>query len=182
MREASDTAASADERTVRRAMRGSVEAYGILIEKQKEYLYRMAYLYAGNEDAALEIVQETVLRAFRSIRKLREPGLFRSWITRILINVSKDYYKREMRYEATAETEAPQEENGVSAEERLDLYRAIGSLPEKYRTVVILRYFDELKLDEIAYITGIPRGTVSAWLTRARQELRNSLKEGYLNE
>ena len=48
MREASDTAASADERTVRRAMRGSVEAYGILIEKQKEYLYRMAYLYAGN--------------------------------------------------------------------------------------------------------------------------------------
>ena len=106
MREASDTAASADERTVRRAMRGSVEAYGILIEKQKEYLYRMAYLYAGNEDAALEIVQETVLRAFRSIRKLREPGLFRSWITRILINVSKDYYKREMRYEAAAETEA----------------------------------------------------------------------------
>lgn len=182
MREASDTAASADEMTVRRAMRGSVEAYGILIEKQKEYLYRMAYLYAGNEDAALEIVQETVLRAFRSIRKLREPGLFRSWITRILINVSKDYYKREMRYEAAAETEAPQEENGVSAEERLDLYRAIGSLPEKYRTVVILRYFDELKLDEIAYITGIPRGTVSAWLTRARQELRNSLKEGYLNE
>ena len=87
-----------------------------------------------------------------------------------------------MRYEAAAETEAPQEENGVSAEERLDLYRAIGSLPEKYRTVVILRYFDELKLDEIAYITGIPRGTVSAWLTRARQELRNSLKEGYLNE
>lgn len=182
MREASDTAASADERTVRRAMRGSVEAYGILIEEQKEYLYRMAYLYAGNEDAALEIVQETVLRAFRSIRKLREPGLFRSWITRILINVSKDYYKREMRYEAAAGTEAPQEENGVSAEERLDLYRAIGSLPEKYRTVVILRYFDELKLDEIAYITGIPRGTVSAWLTRARQELRNSLKEGYLNE
>ena len=47
---------------------------------------------------------------------------------------------------------------------------------------MILRYFDELKLDEIAYITGIPRGTVSAWLTRARQELRNSLKEGYLNE
>lgn len=182
MREASDTAASADERTVRRAMRGSVEAYGILIEEQKEYLYRTAYLYAGNEDAALEIVQETVLRAFRSIRKLREPGLFRSWITRILINVSKDYYKREMRYEAAAGTEASQEENGVSTEERLDLYRAIGSLPEKYRTVVILRYFDELKLDEIAYITGIPRGTVSAWLTRARQELRNSLKEGYLNE
>lgn len=74
MREASDTAASADERTVRRAMRGSVEAYGILIEEQKEYLYRTAYLYAGNEDAALEIVQETVLRAFRSIRNCGSPA------------------------------------------------------------------------------------------------------------
>ena len=92
-----DGAASAEQKTVKRAMRGSVEAYGILIEEQKEYLYRTAYLYAGNEDAALEIVQETVLRAFRSIRKLREPGLFRSWITRILINVSKDYYKRVQR-------------------------------------------------------------------------------------
>ena len=86
------------------------------------------------------------------------------------------------RRAAAAELEIPQETGGISAEERLDLYSAIERLPEKYRTVVILRYFDELKLDEIAYITGVPRGTVSGWLTRARQELRNILKEGYLNE
>ena len=108
--------------------------------------------------------------------------MFRTWITRILINVSKDYYKRIQRRAAAAELEIPQETGGISAEERLDLYSAIERLPEKYRTVVILRYFDELKLDEIAYITGVPRGTVSGWLTRARQELRNILKEGYLNE
>ena len=177
-----DGAASAEQKTVKRAMRGSVEAYGILIRKQKEYLYRTAYLYSGNEDDALEIVQETVLRAFRSIRNLKDPGMFRTWITRILINVSKDYYKRVQRRSAAAELEIPQETGGISAEERLDLYSAIERLPEKYRTVVILRYFDELKLDEIAYVTGVPRGTVSGWLTRARQELRNILKEGYLNE
>lgn len=182
MREASDTAASADERTVRRAMRGSVEAYGILIREQKEYLYCTAYLYSGNEDDALEVVQETVLRAFRSIRKLKDPAMFRTWITRILINVSKDYYKREQRYAVAAKLQIPQEKSGISQEERLDLYSAIGRLSEKYRTVVILRYFDELKLEEIAYITGVPRGTVSVWLTRARQELRKILKEGYLNE
>ena len=177
-----DGAASAEQKTVKRAMRGSVEAYGILIREQKEYLYCTAYLYSGNEDDALEIVQETVLRAFRSIRNLKDPGMFRTWITRILINVSKDYYKRIQRHAAAAELEIPQETGGISAEERLDLYSAIERLPEKYRTVVILRYFDELKLDEIAYITGVPRGTVSGWLTRARQELRNILKEGYLNE
>ena len=166
-----DGAASAEQKTVKRAMRGSVEAYGILIREQKEYLYRTAYLYSGNEDDALEM-----------IRNLKDPGMFRTWITRILINVSKDYYKRIQRHAAAAELEIPQETGGISAEERLDLYSAIERLPEKYRTVVILRYFDELKLDEIAYITGVPRGTVSGWLTRARQELRNILKEGYLNE
>lgn len=177
-----DAPASAEQKTVKRAMRGNVEAYGVLIREQKEYLYRTAYLYSGNEEDALKIVQETVLRAFRSIRNLKDPAVFRTWITRILINVSKDYYKREQRYEAAAGLRIPQEKEGISSEERMDLYSAIGSLPEKYRTVVILRYFDELKLEEIAYITGIPRGTVSVWLTRARQELRRILKEGYLNE
>ena len=87
-----DAPASAEQKTVKRAMRGTVEAYGVLIREQKEYLYRTAYLYSGNEEDALEIVQETVLRAFRSIRNLKDPAVFRTWITRILINVSKDYY------------------------------------------------------------------------------------------
>ena len=91
-----DAPASAEQKTVKRAMRGNVEAYGVLIREQKEYLYRTAYLYSGNEEDALEIVQETVLRAFRSIRNLKDPAVFRTWITRILINVSKDYYKREL--------------------------------------------------------------------------------------
>ena len=70
----------------------------------------------------------------------------------------------------------------VSAEERLDLYEAIKRLPEKYRTAVILKYFDGMKQEEVAYVMGIPRGSVSAYLTRAKRELRKYLKEGYLDE
>ena len=68
MREASDTAASADERTVRRAMRGSVEAYGILIEEQKEYLYRTAYLYAGNARSTVSWTISSAASSFPAYR------------------------------------------------------------------------------------------------------------------
>lgn len=149
-------------RDVKRAVRGSVDAYGRLIEKNKEYLYRTAFLYSGDEEAALEIVQETVLKGFRSIKQLRNPELFRTWITRILINTSKDYYRHEIRYAQMPEEEAVYEETGITAEERADLYEAIRRLPEKYRTAVILRYFDGLKQEEIAFVMGIPRGSVSA--------------------
>ena len=153
-----DGAASAEQKTVKRAMRGSVEAYGILIRKQKEFF-----------TARRICIREMKMMRWRSSRRLssgrsgrsenlKDPGMFRTWITRILINVSKDYYKRIQRHAAAAELEIPQETGGISAEERLDLYSAIERLPEKYRTVVILRYFDELKLDEIAYITGVPEG------------------------
>ena len=169
-------------RDIRRAVRGNVEAYGRVIERHKDYLYRTAFLYSGNEDAAMEIVQETVLKGFRSIKQLREPELFRTWITRILINVSKDYYRHEYHFAQSFDEEAQYPSEGVSAEERLDLYEAIKRLPEKYRTAVILKYFDGMKQEEVAYVMGIPRGSVSAYLTREKRELRKYLKEGYLDE
>ena len=107
--------------------------------------------------------------------------MFRTWMTRILINVSKDYFRHGYHYEEELEEETAYEEPGITAEERMDLYEAIRRLPEKYRTVVILSYFDGLKQEEIAFVMGIPRGSVSAYLTREKQELRKYLKEGYLN-
>lgn len=172
---------STDIRLVRKAIRGSVDAYGELIAIHKDYLYRMAYLHSGNEDAALEIVQETVLKGFHSIKTLQNTAVFRSWMTTILIHVSSDYYRRNIPFSELPEEEQEQENSGISAEERLDLYAAIRRLPEHYRMVIVLKYFDGLKQDEIAGIMNIPRGSVSSYLTRAKKELRKSLEEGYLN-
>lgn len=121
---------------IRRAMHGNVDAYGRVIEKHKDYLYRTAFLYAGNEDAAMEIVQETVLKGFRSIKQLREPEMFRTWITRILLNVSKDYYRHEFHFTQSFDEEMPHPEEGISAEEKLDLYEAIKRLPDKLDDVI----------------------------------------------
>ncbi|MCI6465573.1 MAG: sigma-70 family RNA polymerase sigma factor [Faecalicatena sp.] len=172
---------STDIRLVKKAIRGSIDAYGELIEIHKNYLYRMAYLHSGTEDAALEIVQETILKGFHSIKTLRNPELFRSWITRILIHISIDFHRKSVPSIQIDENLPETRSLGISIEERLDLYEAIRQLPEKYRLVIVLKYFDDLKQDEIAGIMNIPRGTVAAYLTRARKELRRSLKEGYLN-
>ena len=68
---------------------------------------------------------------------------------------------------------------GISPEEKWDLYEAIDQLPEKYRSVIILKYFEDMKISEISYAMEIPEGSVKAYLSRAREELRRYLKEDY---
>ena len=79
---------------VKKARRGSPTAFGDLIEGPQEYLYRMAYLYVGQEDAALDVVQESILKAYKSLKTLREPEYFRTWLTKILINTAQDLLRK----------------------------------------------------------------------------------------
>lgn len=189
-----------EEKLVRRAKRGNVEAYGSLIEIYKEYLYRTAYVYTKNETDSLDLVSECILKGFRSIRKLKEPTYFKTWLTRILINCIKTHYEKQGILDyvdfsgelpgADANGQTAQysvdlmgkENNGsdITPEEKMDLYNAIECLSENYKTVIILKYFSELRLSEISEIMGIPEGSVSAYLTRAKRKLRDYLKEDYL--
>lgn len=167
-------------RLVRRAMRGSWDAYGQLIHQYQDYLYRTAFLYTKNEDAALDIVQECILKAYESIKSLRRPEYFKTWLTRILINCANRYFnQRSKTVFLDAEVEKETRE-GISIEERCDLYHAIDRLPALYRTVVILKYYNELKISEIAAAMDIPEGSVKAYLYRAKRELRAYLKEDYI--
>lgn len=160
---------------VKKAVRRDTEAYGQLMEYYKEYLYRTAYLFTGNQEQALDIVGETILKGFRSIHKLKKPEYFRTWLTKILMNTANDCYRRypEMEdLEALMGQAAAAPEAGITIEERLDLNDAVSRLPDKYREVIILKYFDELKISEIARVMGMPEGTVKAYLHRAKAELR----------
>ena len=74
-------------RLVRSAIRGNVDAYGQLIEVYKTYLYRTAWLYVRNEDLALDVVQESILKGFRQIKTLKEARYFKTWLTLSLIHI-----------------------------------------------------------------------------------------------
>lgn len=160
-----------------KAARGNAPAYGQLIEYYKEYLYKTAFLIIHNQEQALDIVGETILKGFRSIRKLKEPEYFKSWLTRILINIAKDCYREYPETENIDEIQVSKEGSNMSIEEKMDLNRAVNHLPDRYRTVIVLKYFDEMKISEIAYIMGIPEGSVKAYLYRAKEELRKMMEE-----
>lgn len=167
------------QRLVKQAMKGSPDAYGKLIDMCREYLYKTAYLYVRNEESALDIVGTTVLKAYQNIHSLKAPEYFQTWLTKILINCAKDELKRISRYKSIEETQAPYSGTGLSIEEKCDVRTAVSRLPEKYGMIIILKYFNEFSVKEIAFVLEIPEGSVKAYLTRARAELKKILKEDY---
>lgn len=165
-----------------KAGKGNAKAYGQLIEYYKEYLYRTAWLSLKNEEKALDVVGECILRGFRFIHTLKEPNHFKTWITKILLNAIQDYYQKNPESACIDELDMAARESALSCEEKMDLHQAIDLLPEKYKNIIVLKYFDEMKISEIAYIMEMPEGTVKAYLNRAKTKLKKLLKEEYLYE
>ncbi|WP_232242869.1 sigma-70 family RNA polymerase sigma factor [Paenibacillus sp. GSMTC-2017] len=149
----------------------------MLIAGQRERIYRIAYTYVRNKDDALEIVQETVYRAIISIHKLREPQYFNTWLTKIAVNYALTFIrnaKKTVSIEGTSEPSYVRERT----EEYIDLQQAVDSLDEKARTIIILRYFEDLSIKEVADIVDMPLSTVKSIIYRALEKLNLNLKEG----
>lgn len=166
----------------RKAVRGNPDAYGRLVSFYQEYLYKMAFLYMKNEQDALDLVGSTILKGYQNIRRLKKPEWFKTWLTRILINTAKDELKKVVYYDDIDINMPSDRYQAVSFEEHMDLNSAIEQLPDRYRLVIVLKYFSELSVREISYIMDAPEGTVKAYLSRARDELRKILKEDYFYE
>ena len=161
---------------VKKAIKGNVNAYGELIAKYQVYLYKTAFLYVKNEADSLDAVQECVTRGMLGIENLKEPRYFKTWITKILINCIRQDKKKTQTISLDEYVETGIENYLI--EEKVDLYDAIDSLPDQYKTVVILFYFQELKIREIAQVMEIAEGSVKAGLYRAKKQLRKWLTEG----
>lgn len=167
---------------VKQARSGDDDAFYELIHRQKEMLYRTAYAYVKNRDDALDIVGDTVYKAYRSFGKLRDPALFKTWLTRILINCSLDHIKKHGRVIVMEESEMPSRPLQVNrSPENIDIYRAMDALDDKCRTVIILKYFQDLTITQISYVMQCPQGTIKTYLHRALKNLRLELKEDWLN-
>ncbi|MDF2942732.1 MAG: polymerase subfamily sigma factor [Herbinix sp.] len=146
------------------AMKHPDEKFITEFDKIKEQLYRIAYLYLKSESSALEAVDETVFLAYKNLRKLRQPQYFKTWITRILINVCKKELRR-LKKEAPLDTLPEQTHQDYDA---LPLKDAITKLPEELQIIINLRYFNDFTVVETANILKLPQGTVA---TRQRKAL-----------
>lgn len=143
-------------------------------EAVKKQLYKTAYMYLGNEASALEVVDESVYKALKAIKSLRQPEYFNTWITRILINECKKEIKRLKRIKPEEYIPETFEEQDY---DKLPLKEAIRHIPEELRSVIVLRYFSGLTLSQTSQALEIPQGTVVTRQRRALQLLKLELSE-----
>ncbi|MCL1697163.1 MULTISPECIES: sigma-70 family RNA polymerase sigma factor [unclassified Lysinibacillus] len=171
---------------VKKAKKGDDEAFEQLIGSVRQKLYRTAYAYVRNEQDALDVYQETIYTAYISIKTLKKPESFSSWITKILVFKSIDFIRKESRHFTTDNeeifTELIASENVDFIMHSMDLSEAFKFLNPTVKTIILLRYYHDLSIKEIATIMNYPEGTVKSHLNRAKKELRPILKEGYLYE
>jgi len=146
-----------------------------LIWQDRDRFYRLAYSYVHNREDALDVVSESIVKALRSQRGLRDREAMRAWFYRIVIHTACDFRRRDRRTVLALEARDPggQEDRHADA----DLAGALRSLPEALRAVVILRFFEDLKIQEIAYVLDENLSTIKSRLYRALRMLRLELSE-----
>lgn len=171
-----------DEKVVRKAIKGNDKAFIILMNQSKEQIYRTAFAYVKDKEIALDIVQEVVCKSYKSIEKLKEPKFFNTWIMRIAINVSVDFYKSKSKvvYMEKEEVLSKIDSKYCDNDERLFLMESLDKLDEKYKKIIILKYFDDLTFKDIAAILDMPENTVKTNLYKGLSILRNDMKEGVI--
>jgi RNA polymerase sigma-70 factor (ECF subfamily) len=165
---------------VHKARTGDAEAFEELIEPIREKLYRIAYSYVKNRDDALDIVSESVYRAYVNLRRLKNPSYFDTWMIRIVINQSINLINKNRRITLKADMAVnASSQDTVDIDEALDLYAAMDRLNDNQKAVVILKYFEDLPITQVAAIMERPVGTVKSFLHGALKELRLELKEAF---
>ena len=156
----------------------TAETEQILTENYERY-YRLAYSYMRNEDDALDVVQESAYRAIRDCRKVRNKDYLSTWIYRIVVNTALDMLRRKKKETTTEELpEIPVEDQNRD----LELRTVLNQLDDKSRTIILLRYFEDLKLEDIADIVGDNLNTVKARLYRSLKKLRLNLEAEHYRE
>lgn len=142
------------------------------VSDEKRKLYGIAFGYLRNETDALEALQEATCRAWTNRKSLKDPAKFHPWLTRILINCCNDELKRRKR---AATVRPVQIEDGVMemrSDRKLDMEQALDGVKDKYRQVLILKYYRDMTLTEIAEILDKPEGTIKTWLNKGLKQLR----------
>ncbi len=162
-------------------LRGDPEAFEPLVRKYERQLFRVAYRLVGNYDDALDVTQNTFIKAYEKLDTFDRDRRFFSWVYRIAVNEGLNLRRGRRPEEPLGErvetSDGPL--RGLEAREARDrVQAAIERLTEDHRHVVVLRHFAELSYEEIAEALDLPEKTVKSRLFSARQRLAALLVEG----
>ena len=174
---------------IEQASRGDAQAFGVLVERYQRRVVGVAMAVVHNQEDALELAQETFVRAYQNLAKFESRSSFSTWLYRIAANIAIDFRRREGRHtilrgeEGAYELERLPSDRGDSFTEvsrgelNQRLRAALKELTDDHRAVILLREVEGLAYDEISAVLQIPRGTVMSRLHYARNYLRTLLKD-----
>lgn len=151
------------------------------VRRYSDMVYRLAFLNTKNQFDAEDVFQEIFLKLFRYKESIQSEEHLKAWLIRVTINqcrtVMASKNRRHMVSLEAVEPVAKSEE-----EEYSEIYELVCSLPDKYRQVIHLYYYEELSIKEIAEILGKKEGTIKTRLARARRLLNQKLEGGFSDE
>jgi len=161
---------------IKKAQKGDEEAFIQAITEYMPVMYKVARTRLSSEDDLGDVIQESILSAFKNLQSLKNPGYFRTWLIRILINQCNDIIKQNSKVicigsyeEADKLTKAICDDNIVND---MDFNQILMQLSNDYRTVVVLYYVNGFNTREISEILNEKEGTIKSRLSRARTELK----------
>ena len=177
---------------IKQVLKGDQNAFGEIVEMYKDKVFQISYRMLGNRHEAEDIVQEAFIRAYVNIQRYNLELKFSTWLYRITTNLCIDRIRKKkpdyyldaevkgtegltMYSQVPSKTTLP-EDDVESLELQDTIQKEIMKLPEKYRSVIVLKYIEELSLKEISEILEMPLGTVKTRIHRGREALRKRLQ------
>ncbi|MCM1988599.1 RNA polymerase sigma factor [Oceanirhabdus seepicola] len=152
------------------------------IKKHKSVLYGVAFKFFRNEDDSLEALQETAFRAYKNRKNIKDLESIRAWLIKITTNYCINEIKKRRRMISVDKVREDEEINiGLSQEEKMYIRECIMNLKEPYREVIMLRFFEDLKIKDIGIKMDKPQNTVRTWLYRGIKMLGNKMEEDNSN-
>jgi RNA polymerase sigma-70 factor, ECF subfamily len=180
-----------DASVVAQVLAGDRDAYRVLVERHSRSIFRLAYRMTGNEQDAEDIVQETLLRAYRRLDRFESRSSFSTWLYRIAVNCSVDFSrkrKHDDQQQAAYDADSPDPVLSVpstdpsadrlmlSAEVREKVEATMQTLSEKEKAAFVLRHFEGRSIEEIAQALGMKANAAKNNIFRAVQKLRRALE------
>ncbi len=185
-----------DEQLINMSVKGDTSAFGVLVERYQNKAYAISIKIVQNHDDTLDCVQDSFIKAFRSLSSFNFQSSFNTWLYRIVTNTSLDLLRKNKKYQSNIPIEKPLSgdddddyfiqiedqkadvENIAESNETVKAVReAISQLSEDLKKVILLFEIEQFSLIEVSEILNIPVGTVKSRLFRAREKLAILLKD-----
>ena len=183
-----------DEELILMFQNDDVEAFNEIVFRYKNKVVNFLYRYTGNREEAEDLAQDTFIKVFRSKHLYKEIAKFSTWFYTIAVNTAKTNAKKKSRmstmslsdYDPENEKDYELKDPGFTPEETANagienyyIQKAINSLDEDFKKIIILRDIEDLEYEEIVKITGLPMGTVKSRINRGREKLKKILSDIY---